>query len=243
MIGLLPESLRTVKYFLVLGLYFFVSVSGQALPNHSTLPHIRMSMRILILSAHPRSSHSIAQRAMTAAAAAVPGVTLHDLYATYPDFNIDAAAEQALLLTHDVIVLQHPFYWYSAPAIIKEWLDIVLESGWAYGTDGNKLHGKYLLSAISTGGAENFYHAKGRNRFTIEELLAPFNQTAHLCGMAYLAPFVLFQGRKMEAADLAAEAQRYAGLLRDLAEGHIEPTDHLAHGYHLPDGFKRRHAL
>ncbi len=84
--------------------------------------------------------------------------------------------------------LQHPFYWYSAPAIIKEWLDIVLESGWAYGDGGTKLHGKYLANALSTGGRENFYHPNGRNRFTIEELLAPFNQTAHLCGMAYLRP-------------------------------------------------------
>lgn len=200
-------------------------------------------MRILVLSAHPRSSHSIAQKAMSAAAAAVPGVTFHDLYATYPDFNIDAASEQELLVAHDVTVLQHPFYWYSAPAIIKEWLDIVLEPGWAYGTDGNKLHGKYLMTAISTGGAESFYHAKGRNRFTIDELLAPFNQTAHLCGMAYLKPFILYQGRKMEPAELAAEAQRYADLLRGLAEGLVEPTEHLAHDYHLPEGFKRRHAL
>lgn len=180
---------------------------------------------------------------MGQAARGVPGLTFRDLYATYPDFNIDAASEQELLVAHDVIVLQHPFYWYSAPAIIKEWLDIVLEPGWAYGTDGNKLHGKYLMTAISTGGAESFYHAKGRNRFTIDELLAPFNQTAHLCGMAYLKPFILYQGRKMEPAELAAEAQRYADLLRGLAEGHVEPTEHLAHEYHLPEGFKRRHAL
>jgi glutathione-regulated potassium-efflux system ancillary protein KefG len=200
-------------------------------------------MRILVLSAHPKSSQSIAQRVMGQAARGVPGLTFRDLYATYPDFNIDAASEQELLVAHDVIVLQHPFYWYSAPAIIKEWLDIVLEPGWAYGTDGNKLHGKYLMTAISTGGAESFYHAKGRNRFTIDELLAPFNQTAHLCGMAYLKPFILYQGRKMEPAELAAEAQRYADLLRGLAEGHVEPTEHLAHEYHLPEGFKRRHAL
>jgi hypothetical protein len=61
--------------------------------------------------------------------------------------------------------------------------------------------------------------------------------------MAYLKPFILYQGRKMEPAELAAEAQRYADLLRGLAEGHVEPTEHLAHEYHLPEGFKRRHAL
>ncbi|NMD07218.1 MAG: NAD(P)H oxidoreductase [Phyllobacteriaceae bacterium] len=199
-------------------------------------------MRILILAAHPKSSQSIAQRALTAAAQAVHGVTCRDLYAIYPDFNVDAAAEQAILQAHDVIVLQHPFYWYSSPALVKEWLDIVLESGWAYGPGGNKMHGKSLLSAISTGGAESFYHAKGRNRFTVEELLAPFNQTAYLCGMAYLKPFVLYEGRKKKAADLAHEAQRFGQLLHDIAQDRLDLRQHLATGYVLPDSFKRRQA-
>ena len=61
------------------------------------------------------------------------GVRLHDLYEAYPDFLIDVEAEQALLLEHDVIVFQHPVYWYSSPAILKEWQDLVLEHGFAYG--------------------------------------------------------------------------------------------------------------
>lgn len=200
-------------------------------------------MRILLLTAHPRHSQSIAQRALSQAARDIPGVTMRDLYALYPDFNIDAAGEQAMLLEHDVIILQHPFYWYSAPAIIKEWLDIVLESGWAYGDGGNKLHGKYLMNALSTGGRENFYHPEGRNRFTIEELLAPFNQTAHLCGMAYLKPFVIFAARKQGSDVLTHQAQNYRQWLTGLAQGHTDPTEHLAGGYVLPEGFKRRHAL
>jgi glutathione-regulated potassium-efflux system ancillary protein KefG len=209
----------------------------------AALPHSSAPMRILLLTAHPRHSQSIAQRALIKAAHHIEGVTVRDLYALYPDFNIDAAAEQALLLAHDLIVLQHPFYWYSAPAIIKEWLDIVLESGWAYGEGGTKLHGKYLMNALSTGGQENFYHPEGRNRFTIEELLAPFNQTAHLCGMAYLAPFVVFAARKQTGEGLAQQAQAYRDWLSGLVAGQIDPTEHLARGYALPPGFKRRHAL
>lgn len=200
-------------------------------------------MRILVLHAHPRAAQSIAQRAMTGALAGLAGVTLRDLYALYPDFNINAAAEQEALLAHDLIVLQHPFYWYSAPAIIKEWLDIVLEAGWAYGEGGTKLAGKYLMTAISTGGREEFYHANGRNRFSIEELLAPFNQTAHLCGMAYLAPFVVYAARKQSGDELAHAADDYRNLLEGFAKGRIDPTEHLAAGYRLPDGFKRRHTL
>lgn len=200
-------------------------------------------MRILILSAHPRTSQSIAQQALTRAARDLPGVTQRDLYALYPDFNIDPAAEQQALLAHDLVVLQHPFYWYAAPAIIKEWLDIVLAAGWAYGEGGTQLHGKYLMTAISTGGEENFYQPEGRNRFTIEELLAPFNQTAYLCGMAYLAPFIIYAARKQSSDGLAAQAARYRDLLRGIHEGKLDPVSRLATGYTLPPGFKQRHSL
>ena len=111
-------------------------------------------MKLLVLFAHPRLSGSVVQQAMLAAIAGLDGVTIHDLYAAYPDFAIDVAAEQHWLLAHDVIVLQHPFYWYSSPAIIKEWQDLVLENGWAYGPGGTRLRRKFLLSALSTGGTD-----------------------------------------------------------------------------------------
>ncbi len=205
-------------------------------------------MKILILFAHPRLSGSHVQRTLSDAVSSLSGVTFHDLYAAYPDFTIDVAREQALLAEHDVIVLQHPFYWYSAPAIIKEWLDLVLELGWAYGPGGDKLHRKFLMNAISTGGADAAYRRHGRNRFEITDLLSPFNQSAHLCGMAYLEPFVVFAGRWLTAEDLALKASDYQGLIEGLRDGHIDPMTRLAKAYALPLAFeaqrlqKKRHA-
>ena len=195
-------------------------------------------MRILILHAHPRPSSSIVQRALSSTAKSIAGVTFHDLYAAYPDFGIDAAREQALLLAHDIIILQHPFYWYSSPAIIKEWQDIVLEFGWAYGPGGDKLHGKFMMQAMSTGGAEGFYHLKGRNRFSVEDLLHPFNQTAHLCGMAYLKPFLVYEGRRISDDELEGHTSRYRDLLTDIVDGTFNPLKHQAEGYTLPTNFK-----
>jgi len=37
---------------------------------------------------------------------------------------------------------------------MKEWFDLVLEYGWAYGSEGNKLKVKSLVSAITTGGGK-----------------------------------------------------------------------------------------
>jgi glutathione-regulated potassium-efflux system ancillary protein KefG len=119
------------------------------------------------------------------------GVTFHDLYQAYPEFDIDVKHEQQLLLDHDIIVFHHPFYWYSTPAIIKEYLDLVLEHGWAYGKEGNALKGKWLMNVTTTGGQEKAYCEIGSNRYTVRQLLAPMEQTAFLCKMLFLPPFVI----------------------------------------------------
>jgi len=194
-------------------------------------------MRILVLFAHPKLRQSVVQRAMLAAIAGLGGITVRDLYADYPDLMIDARREQAALSEHDLLVLQHPLYWYSSPAIVKEWLDVVLEQGWAYGAGGDRLHGKFMLNALSTGGPQEAYHGHGRNRFPVRSLLAPFDQTAYLCGMGWLEPFVIHAGRKLEPASLSSRTERYRDLLVGLRDGRLDVRKHLAEGYPLPPNF------
>jgi glutathione-regulated potassium-efflux system ancillary protein KefG len=195
-------------------------------------------MKILVLFAHPKHQASVVQRAMLRSIDGLDGVTIADLYAEYPDFDIDVAREQQRLLNHDLIVLQHPFYWYSTPAILKEWQDLVLENGWAYGPGGTRLAGRFLMSAISAGGSEEAYRNEGRNRFSIMELLAPFNQTAYLCSMAYLTPFVIYAGRRMTTEGLSTSAETYRDLIVGLRDGLINPLSQLAPGFALPPAFK-----
>jgi glutathione-regulated potassium-efflux system ancillary protein KefG len=151
--------------------------------------------RVLILFAHPSLERSEANAPMLAAARDIEDVTIVDLYAEYPGLEIDVDREQQRLREHDVICFQHPLYWYSTPAILKEWQDLVLEHGFAYGSEGNALRGKLFFAAITAGGGEAAYCAKGYNHFSIRELLRPLEQTAHLCGMVYLPPFALFGSR------------------------------------------------
>ena len=113
--------------------------------------------KILILFAHPGYHRSHANKALLQALRKVEGIHVHDLYQRYPNMFIDVAHEQQLLLEHDIIIFQHPLYWYSSPAIIKEWMDQVLEYGFAFGPDGHALKGKALLSVITTGGSQESY--------------------------------------------------------------------------------------
>ncbi len=154
-----------------------------------------MSRRILLLFAHPAIHRSSANRALLARIEGLSGITIVDLYGEYPMLNIDIEREQQRLLEHDVVVFMFPMFWYSTPSILKEWQDLVLEYGFAYGHEGTALHGKLFLCALTAGGLQEAYTRSGHNRFSPRELLVPLEQTAELCGMRYLPPFVLFDAR------------------------------------------------
>ena len=179
--------------------------------------------QVLVLSAHPSLDRSEVNRPMADAARGISGVTLVDLYAEYPDFQIDIDREQARLLAHDVVVFQHPLYWYSTPAILKEWQDLVLEHGFAYGSGGTALHGKIFFDALSAGGPEAAYHAEGFNHFTIRELLHPMEQMAEMCGMTYLPPYALFGARTaVEEGRAHRHVADWVRLLESLRDGRFD---------------------
>lgn len=171
------------------------------------------SNRILILFAHPALHRSRVNRPLLNGVQDLEGVTVHDLYASYPDFDIDVPREQDLLRSHDVIILHHPFYWYSSPALLKQWMDLVLEYGFAFGSHGTELRGKALMSVLSTGGDKSVYQKGGLHDHTLREFLIPFEKTAHLCHMAYLPPFVVSGTHRLTTADIQQHAQDYREVL------------------------------
>jgi len=148
--------------------------------------------QLLVYYAHPGHKHSRANKAMVAEATKVSGITFVDLYAEYPRFEIEIDREQQRLLDHDVILFQYPLFWYSTPSLIKEWEDLVLEHGFAYGSGGDKLAGKRLMAAVTAAGPEDAYTEQGYQHYPIRTFLTPFERTARLCHMDFLAPYVLY---------------------------------------------------
>ena len=178
---------------------------------------------VLLVIAHPAMERSRANRAMAAAAKGAPSVTLLDLYETYPDFAIDVRAEQKRLVSHHTVVVQFPFYWYSTPALLKEWFDLVWLHGFAYGNGGTALQGKRMAVACSTGGSADSYRRKGAHRFTIAEFLRPLEQTAALCGMSWEDPFVVHAAAAQDDKALAREARAFRERLTAWANGAPSP--------------------
>ncbi|PKF49145.1 NAD(P)H-dependent oxidoreductase [Enterovibrio nigricans] len=186
------------------------------------------SKKVLVLFAHPSQRRSEVNAPLFHVAKQVEGVTVVDLYAEYPTYHIDIDREQKRLVDHDVIIFQFPLYWYSTPSILKEWQDLVLEYGFAYGSKGNALHGKQFICAITAGGKEKAYKADGFNHFKIRELLHPLEQMANLTGMHYLAPFALFGSRTaVEEGKVERHAESYKRLLNAFVADAVD-TDLLA---------------
>ncbi|MDX1807841.1 MAG: NAD(P)H-dependent oxidoreductase [Paenisporosarcina sp.] len=164
-------------------------------------------MKTLVIVAHPDLTNSTINKTLMNRLQQEENVTIHDLYATYPDGRIDQAREQQLLLAHDRIVFQFPFYWYSSPSLLKEWQDVVLSYGWAYGPEGKNLNGKDFILAISTGGPEASYQAGSYNHYTMSELTRPFQATANLTGMRFLPTFKIQGARFLNNEQIQESAE------------------------------------
>ncbi|UCH66736.1 MAG: NAD(P)H-dependent oxidoreductase [Ignavibacterium sp.] len=185
--------------------------------------------KVLILFAHPALEKSRINKRLISAAENVDNVTINDLYEAYPDFDIDIKREQKLLTDHDLIILHYPFYWYSTPAILKQWEDLVLEHGWAYGSKGKALVGRKVILVITTGGSAMAYQKESFNKHTIHEFLVPLEQSFKLCGMKYLPPFLVQGTHKLENQEIEIYTEQYSRLLKNLAEDKYDYNEMMKH--------------
>jgi glutathione-regulated potassium-efflux system ancillary protein KefG len=187
--------------------------------------------RITILVFHPLLHKSRINQKLVKAVEGMQGVRLRLMYDIYPDFYLDVKKEQEVLLESDIIVWQHPFYWYSSPSLLKEWIDLVLQHGFAYGREGRALEGKQIMSAISTGGRREAYQSEENRKFSFRQLLAPFEQTATLCRMNYLPPFVTHGTHLLDETGIGKAASAYSKVIATLRDGLHSPEEILKQEY------------
>jgi glutathione-regulated potassium-efflux system ancillary protein KefF len=180
--------------------------------------------RIVVLCAHPHLEHSRVTQALARAAAradgaqvapgkALPQIDVRDLYALYPDYLIDVAAEQAALAGAELVVWLHPVHWYGMTPLLKLWADEVLAFGWAYGPGGTALRGKDLWLVVSTGGSAEAYRPDGLNRYFFDAFLPPYEQTAQLVGLRFLPPLVLHGAHRLSDGAVETHVQTFVSRL------------------------------
>jgi putative NADPH-quinone reductase len=173
--------------------------------------------KVLVLYAHPNPSRSRANRRIVEALSSLPNLTFQSLYEAYPEFYIDVEKEKKLLLEHDVIVFQQPFYWYGMPPLLKLWVDSVLQYNFAHGPEGRALAGKHFLLSLTTGGSRESYSPEGHHHFPISAFFPAYEQTARLCRMHWHEPLVLHQSRSVTEAALIQHAEKVRDKVLELS--------------------------
>ncbi|MDK8191494.1 NAD(P)H-dependent oxidoreductase [Paenibacillus sp. UMB7766-LJ446] len=175
-------------------------------------------MKTLVIVTHPSIQTSVINKRWATELQKYPEkYTVHELYKVYPDGNINVEKEQQLIESHDRLVLQFPFYWFSSPPLLKQWLDEVFTYGWAYGSMGDKLQQRKVALAVSAGIKEADYTEEGKYRYTLGQLLSPFETTMLYCDADYRS-FFAFYGAEHEPAssELEQSVQDYLNFIDNL---------------------------
>lgn len=169
-------------------------------------------MKTTIFLFHPHLDQSRVNKTL-ANAAKDAGFEVRDMYALYPDFKIDVDRERQVLENTDRIVFQFPIYWYSSPALLKQYEDDVFTGNWAYAGGKALLNHEWLL-AVSPGADKSAYQEDGRIHYRLPDLLRPYQATSVLIKTKFLTPFVSYNASNMTDDELAKRAEAYVKYLK-----------------------------
>jgi len=133
-----------------------------------------------------------------------------------------------LLRDADMLILQFPFWWFGAPAIIKGWMDRVFVYGGLYDSrhrhENGVMRGKRALLAVTAGASAQACSPDGRDG-DMRLMLWPIMHALHYIGFSVLEPFLVYGVRgglageelRAQTAALAQVAQDYRARLGSLA--------------------------
>ncbi|USS84789.1 NAD(P)H-dependent oxidoreductase [Fructilactobacillus myrtifloralis] len=167
-------------------------------------------MKTLVIVAHPEYEDSSTQAFLKRAQAEFETVTWKRLDSS--QWPLDVSTEQQALIAAERVIFQFPLYWYSAPALLKQWEDDVLTRAFTFASERGCLADKQLGIVTSLGSAAQEFQAGGTEGFSLSEILTPYRALAHRAGMQFLKPLVIDQfGYQSEAeqAELLIKYQQY----------------------------------
>lgn len=173
-------------------------------------------MKVLVIYSHTYPEQSVSGKAILEVFKQTPDFTVRNLEELYPDLNkIDVAAEQQALVEADVIIFQHPTFWFNIPSALKRYLDEVFQYGFAYGTGGDKLKGKKFIDSYTTGSGAATYDGQPLG----EVLGASVKASALYSSMDYVCAFPLYGQLALTNPNAADDARKHAEKLVEFVKG------------------------
>jgi len=165
--------------------------------------------KIMVITSHSDYENSKVNKRLIEELKKHPEITLNNLNEKYPNYKIDAKAEQDLLLSHDRVVFQYPLHWYNVPDLLRTWQDSVLTP--TFSKESKELFaGKEGMLAITTGGPAEYYQGNYSDKDkNIEMITKPMELTIGYIGMKYLSGFNIYGAPSLSEEELNAKAKEY----------------------------------
>ena len=124
-------------------------------------------------------------------------------------FDVDEWSK--IISDASALIYQFPFHWMAAPSLLKKWQDEVF----TFLSKTPAVAGKPLTVVTTTGSEYEAYRSGGRNRFTVDELLRPYQVSAIHSGMSWQTPVVVYG---MGTADAGKNIAEGANLYKQRVE-------------------------
>ncbi|WP_294629521.1 NAD(P)H-dependent oxidoreductase [uncultured Bacteroides sp.] len=170
--------------------------------------------KVVILLSHPNLKESQANKTLIDMVKDIDGVAVFDLYAQQgAPFDVDEWSK--IISDASALIFQFPFHWLSAPSLLKRWLDEVF----TFLSRTPAVAGKPLTVVTTTGSDIEAYRSGGRNYFTMDELLRPYQVSAIHAGMTWHSPIIVYGTRTANAGkNIAQGADQYKQRVERLIE-------------------------
>ena len=107
------------------------------------------SKQVVVLLTHPNIKESRANKALMDAISDMEEVAIYNLYEMHVEDAFNAEIWSTIISHASALVFQFPFYWMSAPSLLKKWLDEVF----TYLAKTPAVAGKTLM-VVTTAGSE-----------------------------------------------------------------------------------------
>ena len=148
------------------------------------------SKQVVVLLTHPNIKESRANKALMDAISDMGEVAIYNLYEMRMEDAFNAEIWSTIISHASALVFQFPFYWMSAPSLLKRWLDEVF----TYLAKTPAVAGKTLMVVTTAGSEHDAYRSGGRNRFTVQFGIGSRNTVHHdtcdICpGIPGVTPF------------------------------------------------------
>lgn len=179
-------------------------------------------MKTLIIVDHPYFDRSVVNRRWIDELRKYPDdILIHNLQSSYPHAPINVGQEHSLIENNGAVVFQFPLFWFNSPPMLKSWFDTVLTAGWAY-KGGNKLEGKHVALAVTTGGAAEKYDVNAGAQYSLEDYVRPYIQALKYCGADFKGVYAFYgantsEGESVDASAIAVSARNYVEFINNMA--------------------------